>query len=58
MKKQFLLLFVALLMATLSSWAQTTRLVPSGYLTIQAAIDASIAGDIIQVETGTLIVTS
>ena len=51
MKKQ-LLIILMLLFVALSSWAQTTREVPGTYVTIQAAIDAAIAGDIINVAAG------
>ena len=52
--KKFLLFISALLFATLSTWAQTTRYVPEsagspGYATIQAAIDAANSGDVIQI---------
>jgi pectin methylesterase-like acyl-CoA thioesterase len=52
MKRQFLLLFVALLLATLSSWA-TVRYVPGTYSTIQAAVASAVPGDEIQIAAGT-----
>ncbi len=51
MKKQFTF-FLALVLLVLSSWAQTTRYVPADFATIQAAINASTAGDVINVAAG------
>ncbi len=55
--KKFLLLLFTLLFAVMNTWAQTTRYVPSGgspaYATIQAAINASVTGDVIVVAAGT-----
>ena len=49
-----LILLVTLLTVTFNGWAQTTtREVPVAYATIQAAIDAANAGDIINVAAGT-----
>lgn len=59
MKKQFLLLFVALLMATLSSWAATITVGPSGmYSTIEAAVASANDGDVIQIADGTYFLTA
>ena len=60
MKKIFFLLST-ILFATLNIWAQTTRYVPCGsntpcYATIQAAITASVNGDIIEVDAGTYLI--
>ncbi len=50
LKSTFLLFFMVMISTT---FGQTTRLVPSVYATIQAAIDASVDGDIIEVAANT-----
>lgn len=49
----FLTLFLTALLGITSVWAQTTRYVPSEYPSIQAAVNASTAGDIVQIAAGT-----
>ena len=56
MKK--ILCFLVIMMMALPIMAQTTRNVPGTYATIQAAIDASADGDIIQLAAGTYVQTA
>ena len=53
MKTKFLLIISSFLLSIAITKAQTTRYVPGNYPTIQAAITASSAGDIIEVSAGT-----
>jgi hypothetical protein len=53
--KNILIFTLALLFVAISSLAQTTRLVPGSYATIQAAINAASPGDIIQLSASTFV---